>query len=723
MLLFGGWEQHGSIAALLGTLKLVALRDLRHTPLNFETGLVPAPWIDQAAFAARTHSVRRVATLRNEARTRRSAAGTTLTGDLENSDWDYSARVLGRDMPSAKAPLHAFVPIDSICHDGRVARASRPVIGRSVRRGEPRLPRFLALRVRERSDVAIQTLVAASLVVIDLRHARGVLTSQLVRDVLSTIGPHRPVLLLAEGGAELSAFGDSDLLAGLVRSEPLVHSRFEVSFDVIALSRARVASEEQMRYSLPTGSLSPQSAELVELALAAWRTSWRMLAPESAENRALGQFRQSLERLRRQHPSDAAQFALVDRVLSGETQSFNQFARERTEAAVTAVAGLNRRRAKTLVIVGSAFDASHLRSTLLARGLLASTMVLTWRDQLDSPARADACVVCASYGPATLDAALRSRASEILLLNEPIEGRHLAAALHRQAEVLNRTGLSDAANLVGSADGKLASAFAGVSLGGQERSEAELRVLLGGPSNTPHLNAGISYVPELIDESGEFVVVFASGLRVRALSSRKLDVLGVGSPHARLVRVDELEIGDQVLLVRGEQQRTLSDLLIEDMDRDELREQAEKRRAWSAIVRAVAASTQNAPSHVAAVLRGQGIYASTQRIRSWLRADDEETTPRDFHTFAAFAHAVGVPVSEDVLTDFFQAIRRWRVAHQQRGRQIVRAMRLAWSGSLSANALRSFQDRWGLAARDLVEGSRVEEVEEVILMNDGASVQ
>ena len=100
-------------------------------------------------------------------------------------------------------------------------------------------------------------------------------------------------------------------------------------------------------------------------------------------------------------------------------------------------------------------------------------------------------------------------------------------------------------------------------------------------------------------------------------------------------------------------------------------------------------------------------------VRSWLRDGRDARTPGDWETFRAFAEALNLGLPEGVVRQFYDTIRRWRIGHRKRGRDVVRLLRSAWFGGLAPAEAARIEERWGLGVRDLIEGSRVLEVERV----------
>ena len=204
---------------------------------------------------------------------------------------------------------------------------------------------------------------------------------------------------------------------------------------------------------------------------------------------------------------------------------------------------------------------------------------------------------------------------------------------------------------------------------------------------------------EEVDSDADYSVVLLDGTSLRVNANRRFDVLRSQSPHPQLLRASELQEGDEILLVRrSSYQETLSELLLEDMDRTLLQDEARARRTWVVVAQAAMATSGLTLDAVARKLRSQGINVSRQTIRSWLREDNEETTPRDWTRFLLFAREIGIALPEDQLRHYHNSIRRWRVGARKArpcGHTCAAACVFRWSVGFST--WRGFRRSGGFA--------------------------
>jgi len=471
-----------------------------------------------------------------------------------------------------------------------------------------------------------------------------------------------------------------------------------------------VQREEQFRFALPSSSLTDAEAEVSRVAQAFWRAQWRRLSPEDGEPRRVGMtFVEALSGLRRQNSSSADRFSMVARLLAPGDPDVAATSAERFSQLTEAVRRLQGN-GRLLVIVGNTRDSAFVSEQLAgaARGI---ETVAVARDLPRMSVRADCCIVCGYYGSCTLDGILRARPSSITWIVDPVEAGAAGSQLHFQAAVLSRLGLDTCADIVGSFAAALTTASGGQRRYGQAEATTSHLPEIALATATDDWNQSTNI--EQVDRNPDLILVLSDGTELSVSDGRRFDVVRPGAPFARTLPSSELEEGDRVLLVRGTYQRTLSELLLEDMDRAELHDEARLRDTWIQMVSAAVSHSRLSNAAIAARLKTAGVPVSYQRIRSWLGLGAADTTPRDWLTFAAFAASIGITLPESDLRQFFMAIKRWRVGHRIRGRQVVRLLRLAWFGGLSASTLGQIEERWSLGVRDLIEGSRVEEVEEI----------
>lgn len=714
VVVFGAWRSTGSVPASLATLLLSAVHHLDGVPLNLAVTCTPFARMDDVALC-REVRLSRVVASRQKARVRRFLSGRRLPGDLEFSDWDVPAQVAARESALARLPLRSFIAVDRITPDGGISHEARPGLGQhaSKKKGA-RLPQLRVLSARAATDAAIEALSDADLEVIGLSGARGEKTIKLVAEALRRVRPDQPALILADCAAEIAYFSQAPVLEHARDAVALSPAPGAPELRVYVVGQARAQYEEQFRFAMPTDDLSPEERELAELGRAAWRHRWRTVDSDVASSHTRERFLRALSDEQRRRPSGADRFNQFVRLLATSERDASISACERFDAVSDVLLHSAQDSRRVLAVVGSAGDDAVLKSMLSGAKTGGAASVAVLRQMARTSIKAESVVLCGYYGPATLDGALRAGARTVTWIVDPIEAREASWTLHRQGAVLNQIGLGDMADVLGRLDSTLREA-AGGTLAQHSEDHPGLFVRPAREWATGDSAIDDSTFPvEELDADADYLVVLLDGTRLRVGAGRRFDVLRSQSPHPECVRASELQEGDEVLLVEGSYQETLSELLLYEMDRTRLQEEARARNTWVALAQSAMASSGLAVDAIVRRLRSAGVTISSQRVRSWLREDDEETTPRDWMQFLAFARAIGIGIDDGEIRYYFDRIKRWRVQHRSLGRAVVRAVRIAYFGGLSAADSARIASEWGLGVRDLIEGCRVEEVEAVV---------
>ena len=713
VLVFGGWRPIGSPPANTAALLLSCVHRFASLPLNPVIAYAPFARIDDLALE-RTVRVAKVVHSRQKAKIARWQAGRQLPRDLQACDWDVAAQLAAREDPRARIPLKSFVALDRVTSDGRLEPGNRPALGRHAKRGGDRLPQMCVLTARSASDSAIGRLFACDLLLVNVTGARGSKTVALMSSILERAPADLPTVIVAEGSGELSRFGQAPALERMSKALSLSPSPLPPRFAVRRVGESRVQYEEQFRFAMPSDDLSPLEEEVARLGMAAWRQRWRTVNPAIRSSTLTEAFLKSLAELHRRSSSSGDRFNMFQQLLNTSERDASASATDRLAAVKDAALKAAASSPRILVIVGGAAEENIISQALSTATPPASVIVGTCRHLTRSGVVADSVIVSGYYGPATTDGVLRALPSNVVWVVDPVEAYQASSELHRQAALFSRLGLSDEANLLGSFDSSLGESTPGIGAGGSTERASLFGWEADGSGAHPDPSGDDAGITEEVDIDANYLVVLLDGTRLRVNANRRFDVLRSQSPHPLTVPASELQEGDEVVLVRGSFQKTLSELLLEEMDRTELKNEAGVRRTWVTMVQTAMDANGLTVERVVRSLRTKGIHAPPERVRSWLRDDDEETTPLNWSRFLSFARVVGVGLEEEQIRYFFDTIKRWRVGHRIRGRAVVRALRHVRLGGLSAADMARIESEWGLGVRDLIEGSRVEEVEAVV---------
>ena len=437
-------------------------------------------------------------------------------------------------------------------------------------------------------------------------------------------------------------------------------------------------------------------------------------------------FREALIDLRRREPSSGDRFSLVDRLFSELESTMRVAAQERRERTLEVLRENGDLKANTItLLVGSVGDQTAMAAEVQALSEASGARVAVSRHVADTALRSELVVVVGYAGPSTVDAVIRLQPRRVVWVLDPVEAALAVRDARSQSWHLSRLGLGDASGLL---DGYAETLSTGASET-DPPAGADNTFLSTAPESRPAVDPSglgsrirdFELTEDTLDPDPTASLFLADGSVLRVDRGRRFDVVRAGDSKPQTMCADELQPGDQLLVVRGEYQRTLSELLLEDMDSAEMKDEATARQAWSALCRSFAGRSQMSAARVAEQVCDLGGQATAETVRSWLAPGAASSTPRDWQTFLAFATVLGVDLPEEAIRLMFKKVKRWRVAHRIRGREVIRLCRAAWFGRLPASDLATIEERWGLTVRDLVEGSRVVEVEDLAIASEGAA--
>src|SRR5207302_8953376 len=144
---------------------------------------------------------------------------------------------------------------------------------------------------------------------------------------------------------------------------------------------------------------------------------------------------------------------------------------------------------------------------------------------------------------------------------------------------------------------------------------------------------------------------------------------------------------------------------------------AEKRGIWLTLLKAVIAGTSPNLRNIHRRLLQKGIKVSYQTVLSWTRSPngDDQAIPAYWSHFKALAEELHITLPEKYLLDIYNSIRRWRTLHRLAGRNLVRTMRNVYLGRLDSTALAQIEREWGLSTRELIQSTKLMEVDSILL--------
>jgi hypothetical protein len=316
------------------------------------------------------------------------------------------------------------------------------------------------------------------------------------------------------------------------------------------------------------------------------------------------------------------------------------------------------------------------------------------------------CVVAGYFGTSTIDMLFASKAAKLLMVVDPIEARIAIWDIEKR--------FCEVAGLPGPIMVSLRSLTAALTTHASPSSDpislsslTGERVASGSAATmTSHYGANASYV----------CICFADGATRQVAANARFEVLGRKRLQLKSVTAKELQIGDQVILLRDDERAAFSGDLLHLMDQGRLKEDSQTRSAWISMVRAVRASGKISASLLKKRMENAGIEMDLTTIRSWLPSatSDDCGVPESEAVFLAFAAALEIALPVDMLRQWYLGIKRLRIHHRIIGRELGKAIRGAYLDRLDAVTIARMEREWGVQAKELLEAARVAVVDDVI---------
>ena len=202
-------------------------------------------------------------------------------------------------------------------------------------------------------------------------------------------------------------------------------------------------------------------------------------------------------------------------------------------------------------------------------------------------------------------------------------------------------------------------------------------------------------------------VCFADGSSRQVAANGRFEVLGRKRLQLQSVPAKDLEVGDQVVLLRDDERAAFSEELLKVMDKGKLREDSQTRSTWITMVRAVRATNGISATTVKQRLERSGFAVDLATVRSWLPAAGSEEcgVPEHEDVFLAFAESLELVLPTATLKDWFAGIKRLRTRHRHAGRELAKAIKRRVSRSAGCCDHRTDGTRVGRAGKRTTRGS------------------
>lgn len=539
--------------------------------------------------------------------------------------------------------------------------------------------------------------------------------------------------------------------------------------------------QEQARFDYAVTNLRGQNTALepiLDLAEQAWWAARQhLIIDEDTQARTLQRYFIALETLRRRNPFDADLLTAATQLLE-QTIADRAMVSERLDAVLRAAEShfSHSSRWHTLVVTSSGAEAAALRS------LLAERLAAPWSEiraaGLDvcsihgTPGyRCDSLIAAGYLGARTLDAVLFTRPQEIEFVFDPVEARVALAHLARLSALLARAshdtsdGSADAPNALPTnqparscdqretkqalerALERIGDTLSRIAAGPTRATtsidphQAALRLLerltdSSGVDGVSGYDGGYDHGEALADGAGNaleidlttdsgsgsrVLITFADGTSILCSSDRRFDALVDTASGIHGVPAQELAAGDEVIILERATRTVLSDQLMQALDEGILREEFERRKLWLLLTTQLRRMHKRSIRSLCDGLRSRGVSATEATVRLWLPDADhlaDGLVPMSWRAFKAFAAELQVPLAENDLREYFDAVRRWRILHRVQGRKLVHLMRSAALGRLDAPTLDRIERLWGWKTRDIAESARLYIVEDCLPWED-----
>jgi hypothetical protein len=209
---------------------------------------------------------------------------------------------------------------------------------------------------------------------------------------------------------------------------------------------------------------------------------------------------------------------------------------------------------------------------------------------------------------------------------------------------------------------------------------------------------------------------FADGSTQQSTANARFEVVGRKRLQLQSIAAKDLHIGDQVVLLNDDERAGFSERLLQAMDEGRFRNDKQTRSTWVLTLRAVRSGVKVSVPEIKQQMENEGVAVDASTIRTWLppASSDECGVPEGEDAFLAFAKAVGISMSRDILSDWFISINRLRINHRKIGRELVRAIRGNYLGRLDPVSVARMDKEWGVEAKTLLEAARVAIIDDVI---------
>lgn len=707
------WRRNQYASLLPFHLHLRWTNSVAQLPLTANFGLVPFFGSDELYANTPLYAVCDSIRAREGARGERCKNRSERPNDFYIPDWEQGCNRRRDELEGLVLHGGAFLGVDVLSAEGRIARGSR-TLGRFAVRNALR-PYLLVPAKGGVSEASGRAFAEVDLLIVNIQGLRGRRTIESIQQAIRGRGMDRPALIVASSPSDLIALGLGDLLERVcVRALGAPAQIDEVR--VAGVAQDRDLAERSFNFAVEELRGSLKDDYLLDLAKSAWWATRQSVDGERPEPE-MQRFMSALERLSQDDPDTARLLSYGKDVLCDAAGDV-ELARNRRQA-VTNIALHANGRAGTLIIARGC-GVARLRGELA--GLMGESaealheLGLRIQSHFSPPpaGETDVAIVAGYYGLATIDAILMSRATKIHLILDPVEARAAWYGVQRIIGCLKQVGVSEPLTTLealaeGIAEGIPAHLRARVT----DVSLPQTRFDLFPESD----GAGVGARKLLRPDDEEVTIYLTEGTRLDVRVNARFDVLAPVGGRLRTVSAQALKPGDEIVLLQEDARALFSEQLMRALDEGVLKNAAAERAMWLLIVKAVNEAQRPNLRAVTGRMAELGHPVNYATVRAWVTFSDDSMpcTPHQRARFLAFAEAFGISLPEIELVKKFQAIKRWRIGHRAAGRHLVRAIRAAYLNRLDAVSQERLRREWGVDAFELVQSARVAVVDEVVL--------
>jgi len=687
---------------------------INELPLTISCSLIPFLNADARLVQSPLYNAHEANKMRLQARHYRDVSKADFEGDFVHPDWEEGFRKHRTILQERILPGCSFLAVDTVGANGCISRGHRPYLGSRATRKAPR-PHVLVPAHGFLSREAYAVLASTDLLLVNLQGIRGQNILTTVREVVLARGSKLPSLIICSSPNDLSSIAWTELniqALDLVLGTAPQLDKVEVTI----IGRDRPQAERDFDFAVTEiRGYSPLVDSLAKLASAAWWSGRQNLAGENVEDLAFRRFRQALERAQLEAPSEARLLTTAISLLM-KTFEDHELAEERLKAVLEAIFAVPIKR-HALVLAKHGWAANYLRTVI-------AEFVEVTPEQI-SAAGIDCCgissplpdssyeyaIICGYFGTSTIDAIFTCRASKVHLVLDPIETGIAWHNIRKMIEQMREAKSQETAKVLDS----FGSALYPHCLPFMDMVSIQVEdkpLSLPSPARIP--------LPVLNERSAKesVIILFVDGTWLEVLRTARLEIIDrQGAVRLRMVLPNDLQPGDEMIIVASDTRSLFSEYLMQTLDSGRFRLLAEKRNTWFTLLNTFVKEMHPNFRAVHRRFSERGIQVSYQTILSWTHSTMEgyQTTPSRWQYFEALAEELQISLPESYLMDLFNAIRQWRVRHRLAGRNLVRAMRNAYLGRLDSVTLAQIEREWGLNARELMQSTRLMEVDSVIL--------